>query len=101
MRSRPPELIENVLKNFLGRLRIAENPVEDGRKEPGIAVIERLQRCFVPLNHSLHKGRVRGPQLRLRTHCFQLLPLNTRQQSCPDWYSLEVFCADYHKAYAA
>ena len=44
-----PELVENILQNFLGRLRIAKDAVQDGREHPGVAVVERRQCRFVPL----------------------------------------------------
>ena len=51
-RGHAPELEENILQDFLGGLGVAQNPVEDGGEHPGVAVVERGERRFVPLRDS-------------------------------------------------
>ena len=44
LRGVAPQLVENVLQNFLGSLRVAQNPVQDGREHAGVTVVERGKR---------------------------------------------------------
>ena len=65
-RGAAPELIENILQDFLRRLRVAKNAVQDGREHPGVAVVEGRQCRFVSLRDFLNQRRVRGRQIRSR-----------------------------------